>query len=814
MFQPEQKKNNTRWWDLLAAILLSAAVLTSASRLVATKWVANLSLVQNVAVLGTIAGLALGKSRFPRWLVALFAIDYGLYVIPWQLGLTMPAGIEWRERLLSMVGRIQMTAQNILSRQDVQDNLFFLMMMALIYWWFSLYAGFQLVRNAGVWRAIIPVGLAAFVIHAFDALVSSRAWYILVFVFFSLLLLSRVNFLRQRKKWEVGRTHIPPDVGLDLGRIALGVSIVVIFVAWNAPILSSTVSGFAKLYSNISRPWLTLKDRVSFLFASLRASVGFVADSFGDTESLGLGSPKSNAIIMAIDAPKYPFVGARYYWRARVYDEYNNGVWKTNFLEKTPFAPDKNYFKQEPVQGRFDAVFRITPYTALGELYLPSQPVWVSRPGKVQFGRISPDYIDLVAFQSIPYIRPGESFEARASLSSFTQYRLRLAGTEYPQWVLDRYLQLPDNITDRTRELARQIAQGYDNPYDIAEAVTQYLRENIEYQLTITAPPLDQEVIDWFLFDYKKGFCNYYATSEVILLRSLGIPARWAVGYAEGERIVTEGDLIRPQREELLPETTSMDIATFNVRQKDAHAWPEVYFPGIGWVEFEPTVSQAPILRPLGQSSNPSSVQNREFDRNFPEMEPTPAVPEDRSRDSEEPTQDQGKGTGSLIIGVILILTAGMIILIRAVRNQNSPIGRWWQRSTQSLLAPFPVQIEQLLRSLGITPPWFIQRWANYALMSTLERAYQEVNKALHRLRKSLKDSATPAERIETLTQLLPEVRVPAFNLLREYELGTYSTHRVDVHLAQQAGYEIRRLSITARFRGWFSWLFSKPIKE
>ena len=95
MFQPEQKKNNTRWWDLLAAILLSAAVLTSASRLVATKWVANLSLVQNVAILGTIAGLALGKSRFPRWLVALFAIDYGLYVIPWQLGLTMPAGIGW-----------------------------------------------------------------------------------------------------------------------------------------------------------------------------------------------------------------------------------------------------------------------------------------------------------------------------------------------------------------------------------------------------------------------------------------------------------------------------------------------------------------------------------------------------------------------------------------------------------------------------------------------------------------------------------------------------------------------------------------------
>lgn len=811
--QSKQKITDNRWWDFLAALLLIVAILTSATRLVATKWVSQLSLVQNIAVWGTLAGLALGKSKFPRWLVFLFAVAYGVYVIPWQLGLTMAEGIEWRERLFSMAGRIQMVIQDILAHRDVQDNLFFLMLMALLYWVIGVYAGFQLVRNANIWRAILPTGLAVFVIHAFDSLLDSRAWYLPVYIFLSLMLLARVNFLRQRKKWEAARTHIPADVGLDLGRIALGISVIIIFVAWNAPILSSSISGIAKMYNNLNRPWLSLKDRMSFLFASLRASVGFVSNSFGNTESLGLGGPKTNDIVMTVDGPKYPYVGARYYYRARVYDEYNSGTWTTNLLSTSTFAPDKNYFKQEPETGRFDAVFRITPYIAIGELYLPSQPVWVSRPGQLQYGAIPTDYIDMVALQAVPYIRPGETYEARSSLASVTQYRLRNAGTLYPQWVLDRYLQLPENITPRTRELAKQIAQGLENPYDIVDAVTNYLRNNIVYQVTIDPPPAGQEVIDWFLFDYKKGFCNYYSTAEVVLLRSLGIPARWAVGFAEGERVITQAELNTPRRGQEPPDTTSMDVATFNVRQKDAHAWPEVYFPNMGWVEFEPTTSQSPIVRPVGQSSNPSAVQNPAAARDFPDLEPTPALPDKALGTDNGSGQGQGLSIGGVVFGLLLILASGIMVFSWLARNKKSPVGMWWENVSQRMFAPFPVQIDRSFRRLGITPPDFIQRWANYVLMSALGRAYQEVNKALQRLNKPLKESATPAERIETLTQVLPAAAEPARKLLREYELDTYSPHNADVFSARQAGNEIRRLSIAARFQGWFSWIFSKPLR-
>jgi len=119
--------------------------------------------------------------------------------------------------------------------------------------------------------------------------------------------------------------------------------------------------------------------------------------------------------------------------------------------------------------------------------------------------------------------------------------------------------------------------------------VTRYLRSQIAYKNRIPTPPTGRDPVDWFLFEKKEGFCTYYASAEVILLRAAGIPARLAVGYSQGERVEN----------------------TFLVKLNDAHAWPEVYFPGIGWIEFEPTSNEPGITRlhepdaPLEANSQP-----------------------------------------------------------------------------------------------------------------------------------------------------------------------------------------------------------------
>jgi hypothetical protein len=110
-------------------------------------------------------------------------------------------------------------------------------------------------------------------------------------------------------------------------------------------------------------------------------------------------------------------------------------------------------------------------------------------------------------------------------------------------------------------------------------AIETYLRSNFAYTLDIPAPPINQDVVDYFLFDLKKGYCDYFATSMAVLARAAGLPSRIVVGYASGS--------YNPFK------------AEYEITQADAHAWTEIYFSGIGWVEFEPTPGRPGIARPL-----------------------------------------------------------------------------------------------------------------------------------------------------------------------------------------------------------------------
>jgi hypothetical protein len=375
--------------------------------------------------------------------------------------------------------------------------------------------------------------------------------------------------------------------------------------------------------------------------------------------------------------------------------------------------------------------------------------------------------------RATPSLRAGEIYSVRASFNNVTVEDLRQAGSEYPDWVRARYLQLPATITLRTRQLAAQIAEGNETPYDITQAITQYLRRNYKYAETIPALPANQEAIDWFLFDLRTGFCNYYATAEIVLLRALGIPARLAVGYAVGVSTDT-------------PEL-------FNVRQLDAHAWPEVYFPGIGWVEFEPTASQPDIFRLQTVAESQEERDLTDLGENLGNLEPEPPLDRQTTGD---PFDDEAawRNRLSLIIAgaLALILVAISIPLIRGKRLHTK-------------LPLLPILVEKAMRRAGLKPPGFLQSMALMASLSPLERAYQQINLALMRIGKLPSPTNTPSERAEILTVRLPPTRQPAGVVLAEYHRAIYSPdNSTDESAAQKAGDEIRRISIRAKIRRRF----------
>ncbi|MBM4438608.1 MAG: transglutaminase domain-containing protein, partial [Actinobacteria bacterium] len=107
-------------------------------------------------------------------------------------------------------------------------------------------------------------------------------------------------------------------------------------------------------------------------------------------------------------------------------------------------------------------------------------------------------------------------------------------------------------------------------------AVQDYLRR-LRYTFEIPTPPSERDVVDWFLFDLRAGYCNYYASAFAVMMRSIGVPARVSIGYFTGQ--------------------WEPALQKYVVTEADAHAWPEVYFPEYGWIVFEPTPARPSPVR-------------------------------------------------------------------------------------------------------------------------------------------------------------------------------------------------------------------------
>jgi len=141
-------------------------------------------------------------------------------------------------------------------------------------------------------------------------------------------------------------------------------------------------------------------------------------------------------------------------------------------------------------------------------------------------------------------------------------------GADYPDEIRDLYLQLPENLDPRIPDFAKKITETASNPYAKSLAMEKYLRENFTYTLNMT-PNAGADPLAQFLFKSKAGHCEYFASSMAVMLRTLGIPSREVNGFLPGAYNRVAGDYI--------------------VRASDAHSWVEAYFPGFGWLTFDPT---------------------------------------------------------------------------------------------------------------------------------------------------------------------------------------------------------------------------------
>jgi transglutaminase-like putative cysteine protease len=171
-------------------------------------------------------------------------------------------------------------------------------------------------------------------------------------------------------------------------------------------------------------------------------------------------------------------------------------------------------------------------------------------------------------------LKVGMTYSVVSHRPNFDPELLRWAAEAYPAEITARYLQLPDTVTDRTRQLALELTAAYDNAFDKVTALNDHLLAEYPYNFFPPAHPDGADAVDTFLFRDKEGICEQYVSALVVMARSLGIPARLAAGYGSGAYNTLTG--------------------YYEVRASDAHSWAEVYFPGYGWVPFDPTPGWIP----------------------------------------------------------------------------------------------------------------------------------------------------------------------------------------------------------------------------
>ncbi len=320
-----------------------------------------------------------------------------------------------------------------------------------------------------------------------------------------------------------------------------------------------------------------------------------------------LGGPTlSQDVVMFISTGEYqPMphavnVDAPYYhWRALTYQTYTGSGWYNPRGQEIKIRPHQMLIQTTPMNYRIVHQTVTFPEGVKEGLYWTGtlvqsdsslQVSWRSQPAKdARAAGLDPlAGADMVGgLVSQPNPGSAQQYTAESILPNVSEADLRAAQASYPAWVSQRYLALPDTVPERVRALARDLTANAATPFDQALAIEAYLRK-IPYSLKVPGPPANRDAADYFLFDLKTGYCDYYATAMTVLARAVGLPARLVIGYASG--------------------TYDPYNAQYVVRQADAHAWTEIYFSGIGWIEFEPTANQPALFRPQDSQPLPQTV--------------------------------------------------------------------------------------------------------------------------------------------------------------------------------------------------------------
>jgi transglutaminase-like putative cysteine protease len=287
-----------------------------------------------------------------------------------------------------------------------------------------------------------------------------------------------------------------------------------------------------------------------------------VYPGFGSNVDLRARGRLSDDVVMRVRSPQAAL------WRGQAYDVYDGTTWTASETGTVAVGQDFEQSFQIP-SGPSDAPTRRIVTTFYVQADQPNIVFAAYAPEQVYFPApvLTVDRYDSI--HSPILLDPGLIYSVVSTIPITTPSILRAAPAVWSKAETNQYTQLPADLPGRDVALAERITASATTTYGKVMAVQDWLHRNTRYNLDIPRDPPGVDAVDEFLFVRRQGFCEHIASAMAVLLRSVGIPTRLVTGFGPGRRNPFTG--------------------YYDVRQSDAHAWLEVLYPGVGWVQYDPT---------------------------------------------------------------------------------------------------------------------------------------------------------------------------------------------------------------------------------
>lgn len=309
---------------------------------------------------------------------------------------------------------------------------------------------------------------------------------------------------------------------------------------------------------------------------------------YGFSEELDLNfrGRLSDEVALKVRSPR------RQYWRGMAYDRYDGRTWRMrapNEVATLSIGTLPYVLGSDPLDSGVTGV--VTVYVEKDQtnlVLLPERPRRLYFPSSVLFSDVNE------GMRSPVTLDEGLYYTVVMDMAGYRRSWLKGAPrlTRAQRQKLAPYLQMPPSLTPRTRELALKVVQDATSSFDAVRRLEGHLKENYRYDLGIPPFPEGVDTVDHFLFDQpdRAAYCEQFATALAMMARSVGIPTRLVTGY--------------------LPGTYNPFTGLYEVKTSEAHAWVEVFFPGTGWVPFDPTPGSSD---PMGISQEAARLPIREL---------------------------------------------------------------------------------------------------------------------------------------------------------------------------------------------------------